>query len=78
MAINFIKREEPQTRFLAVEKLNLLYNLFTTLLIIIFFNSLIIKIYKWHSAIIFTFVFKIIEILILCFYSCFFFVNPTF
>lgn len=40
MAINFIKREEPQTRFLAVEKLNLLYNLFTTLLIIIFFNRL--------------------------------------
>lgn len=40
MAINFIKREEPQIRFLAVEKLNLLYNLFTTLLIIIFFNRL--------------------------------------
>lgn len=40
MAINFIKREESQTRFLAVEKLNLLYNLFTTLLIIIFFNRL--------------------------------------
>ena len=40
MAINIIKREEPQTRFLAVEKLNLLYNLFTTLLIIIFFNRL--------------------------------------
>lgn len=40
MAINFIKREEPQIRFLAVEKLNLLYNLFTTQLIIIFFNRL--------------------------------------
>lgn len=40
MAINFIKREEPQIRFLAVEKLNLFYNLFTTLLIIIFFNRL--------------------------------------
>lgn len=40
MAINFIKREEPQIRFFAVEKLNLLYNLFTTLLIIIFFNRL--------------------------------------
>lgn len=40
MAINFIKREEPQIRLLAVEKLNLLYNLFTTLLIIIFFNRL--------------------------------------
>ena len=40
MAINFIKREEPQIRFLAVEKLDLLYNLFTTLLIIIFFNRL--------------------------------------
>lgn len=40
MAIGFFKREEPQTRFLAVEKLNLVYNLFTTVLIIIFFNRL--------------------------------------
>ena len=40
MAINLIKREEVETKFLAVEKLNLLYNLFTTLLIIIFFNRL--------------------------------------
>ena len=39
MAINLIKREEVETKFLAVEKLNLLYNLFTTLLIIIFFNN---------------------------------------
>lgn len=38
--MNFIKHEEPQTRFVAVEKLNLLYNLFTTLLIIIFFDRL--------------------------------------
>ena len=40
MAIEFFKREEPQARFLAVEKLNLAYNLFTTVLIIIFFNRL--------------------------------------
>ena len=40
MAIDFFKRVEPQTRFLAVEKLNLLYNLFTTILVIIFFNRL--------------------------------------
>lgn len=40
MAINFFKREEEQRTFLAVEKLNLLYNLLTTLLIIIFFNRL--------------------------------------
>ena len=40
MAIGFFKREEPQARFLAVEKLNLAYNLFTTVLIIIFFNRL--------------------------------------
>lgn len=38
--MNFIKREEPETRYLAVEKLNLLYNLFTTLLIIVFFDRL--------------------------------------
>ena len=40
MAIDFLKREEVQVKFLAVEKLNLLYNLFTTLLIIVFFNRL--------------------------------------
>ena len=40
MAINLIKREEVEIKFLAVEKLNLLYNIFTTLLIIIFFNRL--------------------------------------
>ncbi len=40
MAIDFFKREEVKTQFLAVESLNLIYNLLTTLLIIIFFNSL--------------------------------------
>jgi membrane-associated phospholipid phosphatase len=40
MAIDFFKREEPKVRFLAVEKLNLIYNLLTTLLIIVFFNRL--------------------------------------
>lgn len=40
MAIDFFKREEPKIRFLAVEKLNLVYNLLTTLLIIVFFNRL--------------------------------------
>lgn len=40
MAIEFFKREEQQVRFLAVEKLNIIYNLLTTLLIIVFFNRL--------------------------------------
>ena len=40
MAIDFLKREEQQVRFLAVEKLNIIYNLLTTLLIIVFFNRL--------------------------------------
>lgn len=40
MAIDFFKREEAKTKFLAVESLNLIYNLLTTLLIIIFFNCL--------------------------------------
>ncbi len=40
MAIDFFKREEQQVRFLAVEKLNIIYNLLTTLLIIVFFNRL--------------------------------------
>ena len=40
MAIDFFKREEVKTQLLAVESLNLIYNLLTTLLIIIFFNSL--------------------------------------
>ena len=40
MAVKFLKREEEQRSFLAVEKLNLLYNLLTTLLIIIFFDRL--------------------------------------
>ena len=40
MALKFIEREEERREFLAVEKLNLLYNFITTLLIIIFFNRL--------------------------------------
>ena len=40
MAIEFFKREEPEVKFLAVEKLNLIYNLITTLLVIVFFNRL--------------------------------------
>lgn len=40
MAIKFLEREEKEIKFLAVEKLNLLYNLLTTIFIIIFFNRL--------------------------------------
>lgn len=40
MAITLFKKEKEQKRFLAVEKLNLLYNLLTTILIIIFYNRL--------------------------------------
>ncbi len=40
MAITLFKREEEQRTFLAVEKLNLLYNLITTILIIVFYNRL--------------------------------------
>ena len=40
MFSELFKRRESETRFLAVEKLALLYNLFTTLLIIVFFNRL--------------------------------------
>lgn len=40
MAITLFKREEEQRKFLAVEKLNLLYNLVTTILIIVFYNRL--------------------------------------
>lgn len=40
MAIALFKREEEDRRFLPVETLNLLYNLLTTLLIIIFYNNL--------------------------------------
>lgn len=40
MAIKFFKREELEIKFLAVEKLNILYNLFTTLLILIFYDRL--------------------------------------
>lgn len=40
MALDLFKREKLEVRFLAVEKLNILYNLLTTLLIIIFFNRL--------------------------------------
>lgn len=38
--MKFFEREEEKRRFLAVEKLNLLYNLVTTILIIIFFERL--------------------------------------
>lgn len=40
MAIKLLKREPEERKFLAVEKLNLLYNLLTTLLIIIFYERL--------------------------------------
>ena len=40
MATDFFKRGKAETRFIAVEKLNLFYNLFTTLLILIFYNKL--------------------------------------
>ncbi|MBR5455434.1 MAG: phosphatase PAP2 family protein [Bacteroidaceae bacterium] len=40
MAMNIFKREEQVTAFLAVEKLGLLYNLLTTILVIIFFDRL--------------------------------------
>lgn len=40
MATDLFRRREVETRFIAVEKINLFYNLFTTLLIIIFYNRL--------------------------------------
>lgn len=40
MAIKLFERCEPEIKFLAVEKLNLLYNLFTTLLVLLFFPRL--------------------------------------
>lgn len=40
MAINFFKRKEQERKFLAVEKLNLLYNLLTTVAILVFYNRL--------------------------------------
>lgn len=40
MFSDLFKRREPETKFLAVEKLALLYNLFTTLLILVFFDRL--------------------------------------
>lgn len=40
MATNLFKRREVEMEFIAVEKMNLFYNLFTTLLIIIFYNRL--------------------------------------
>ena len=40
MATNLFKRREVEMEFIAVEKINLFYNLFTTLLIIIFYNRL--------------------------------------
>ncbi|MBE6294335.1 MAG: phosphatase PAP2 family protein [Bacteroidales bacterium] len=40
MAINFLQREQESRQMLAIEKLNLVYNLFTTILVIIFYNRL--------------------------------------
>ena len=40
MAIEFFNREKEERSFLAVEQLNLLYNLLTTILIIIFYDRL--------------------------------------
>lgn len=40
MTKDFFKCNEVETKFIAVEKINILYNLFTTLLIIIFYNRL--------------------------------------
>ena len=40
MALTLLKRETENRRMLAIEKLNLLYNLLTTIFIIIFYNSL--------------------------------------
>ena len=40
MATDLFKRREVEMKFIAVEKINLFYNLFTTLLIIIFYNRL--------------------------------------
>lgn len=40
MAINLLQREEKNYKLLAVEKLNILYNLLTTLFIIVFYDSL--------------------------------------
>ena len=39
MTKDFFKCNEVETKFIAVEKINILYNLFTTLLIIIFYNT---------------------------------------
>ena len=38
--MNIFKREEPLVKFLAVEKVNMAYNLLTTLLIIVFYNRM--------------------------------------
>ncbi len=40
MDIKFLQREELRYKFLAVEKLNILYNLLTTIFIIVLYNSL--------------------------------------
>ena len=40
MAIDIFKHQEPEIKFLAVEKLNLLYNLFTTILVLVLFDRL--------------------------------------
>ena len=40
MAADLFRRRDLETEFIAVEKINIFYNLFTTLLIIIFYNRL--------------------------------------
>lgn len=40
MALDLFKRRDAETKFLAVEKIGLLYNLFTTLLIILFYDRM--------------------------------------
>jgi membrane-associated phospholipid phosphatase len=40
MAIKFLQREEQSYKLLAIEKLNILYNLLTTLFVIVLYNSL--------------------------------------
>lgn len=40
MAIDIFKHQEPEIKFLAVEKLNLLYNLLTTILVLVLFDRL--------------------------------------
>ena len=40
MDIKFLQREERRYKLLAVEKINILYNLLTTLFIIVLYDSL--------------------------------------